>query len=78
MSLTLDVFPNILDHIHSTSDLFNLCLSSRSIAYYSRSRLYDGTLFSATVSGVRPNDRRRVSDRPLPACEVAAKLIRQV
>lgn len=61
--LTLDILPTILEHIYSTDDLYNLCLTSRSVAYYTLSRLYDGTLFLAPS---RPDANRRVSVLAIP------------
>lgn len=49
-SLPLDILPSIIQHISKCSDLLNLCIVSRSFAYYTRNRLYDGSLFlSATL-----------------------------
>lgn len=59
--LTLDMLPSIFEHIFSTNDLFNLCLTSRSVAYYALNRLYDGTLFVRLQSGSHSLDKRRVS-----------------
>lgn len=58
--LTLDVLPNILDHVSSPDDLFCLCLTSRSVAYYARNRLYDGTLFVRPSIGLDSDDHRQV------------------
>lgn len=60
-SLPLDLVPLIINNVTDCSDLLNLCLVNHCFAYYTRNKLYDGSLFlSATLE--RPTENGDTTD----------------